>query len=960
MSERIYHRRFASMRGVELLTGGDGASTSHFAELGNMWCSPTPSEAVVETVPGVRACHRFAGAIYGLWAHQTASGAHLVVHAGEALYRFPLSLRDQPQALSALSPIHTGLAKERGCAFAVGERLCLLIGGAYLVISGGGEVSILGEDEGYVPLLYLNGEPHEQRNLLTDRVRMAYTAEVGLYGSAVGEEGLLFAVLDRTAKTCSVRIAPAARAAGAVEVPSYATIGGEAYSVVAVADDGFAEMPSLCRIALPETLEYIGARAFSGCSALRTLSLPSGVKRIGKAAFENCFTLQSLHLGSSLTEVTAPVFSNCLLLSEVAFGGTEEQFKAIRNTGEAGTALLPDGILITLCTYIAPDTAELLRLPTAEPLATLEEVLLGVEPIGTDFTPLHGSFARYQPILEEGRITAVEVSVLDRAVLEGRQIILRGKLSPISLSEEQPLDGRQAILGCRICALYDGRIFLSGNKRLPNTLFYSSFGESGQCDPFYFGLLDRLNDGEGYTENAALLPVGTALAVIKRDEGGGGMYFHTPADTGEAFLPRVYPATEGAAGMGTVGCAVSFRDDPVFLTTGGLYAITKQGSNLERSLLCRSSRIAPALSSEHLARARCAVARGYLWILTEGRLYLADSRRLTAGPLGHYEYEWYPLFGIGGYTDDHLLYRYMTPTAEMRAAGFEDAAREGEAVTGEVYSRATEQGMVYYTVEDGHRYAVDSRGERTGGLFSPATELCAVDDIVFFGTSDGILLCFNEDRRGLSLYRTEAAEGYVLLDGEYLPLSETGGTLVGEDTVRALPLYRREGDAFAAVGEEITVYVDGKSAARASLLRSPETEYDIDTHWYSFAGHAYPSYCSFAMEDGGLPQYAKNTEPRSVTAKVKTFSGGGFTLLYRTDRHPWRIADTRALGRGEFGTMDFSAFDFHSDRTAILSLREKARGWCEKQYRFVSAEYGRPFGICHLAYSYRIAGRIKE
>ncbi len=960
MSERLYHRRFSAMRGVDLSGGADGASLDHFAELCNMWASPTPSVACVETVPGARACHRFTGAILGIWHHRTKEGDHLVVHAGEALYRFPVSLRDRPRSLAALAPIRTGLADERGCAFAVEDRLYLLIGGAYLMIAADGRVCSLEESGGYIPLAYLNGQAYEQRNLLTDRVRMAYTAEEGLYGTAVGAEGLCFSVLDRERSTCSVRIADESRNAGAVSVPAYADIGGQNYTVVAVDTEGFADMRALCRLSLPETLVKIGARAFHGCSALQALSLPSGTTEIGYQAFGNCLTLKSVHLGSSLARVAAPLFTGCVCLEEVAFGGTSERLAAIEYLLEE-KSLCPEGIEVTLSAYVAPSRAVLLRLPAAEPLASLDRVTLGDYALGTDFTPIGNTFARYSILQEEGHVTGVEVSILDDTLSEGRQIVLHGRLSPavFARSGDEEIGGREAILGCRLCATYDGRVFLSGNPSLPNTLFYSSFGEGGRCEPFYFGLLDYVNDGEGSAENRALLPVGSALAVIKQDGASGcGVYFHTPQDTGEHLVPRVYPTVQGANGIGTVGGAISFRDDPVFLSSNGLYAITKQASNLERSLLCRSSRIDPALCAEPPKEVRCAVALGYLFLLVDGSLYLADSRQLTVGPLGHYEYEWYPLFGFGSYTADRPIYRYAPLPDCLREEGVYQAEEIGAIAEGEIFSRATEHGMIYYTAD--RHLLVDSDGERTGGVFSPVSELCAVGDLVFFGTGDGTLLCFNSDRRGISLYRAVGDDRYVRTEKGYLPLAREGGSLVDGDTVETAALYRLTADGYLATGEYAEVFTDGDYAVRVTPIDESARPNEIAPHRYSVMGHGYPSFCTLAMENGGLPHYTKNTEPRSVTAKVKSFPYGGFSLAYRTDRHPWRAADARAVGGSDFGCLDFGCFDFHNGDTVILALREKARGWCEKQYRLASAEHGRPFGLCHLAYSYRIAGRPKE
>ncbi|MGM9681869.1 MAG: leucine-rich repeat domain-containing protein [Eubacteriales bacterium] len=226
-----------------------------------------------------------------------------------------------------------------------------------------------------------------------------------------------------------------------------------------------------------------------------------------------------------------------------------------------------------------------------------------------------------------------------------------------------------AISKCTICTIFDGRPFFTGNPSLPNTVFYASRrSDTGVIDPTYIGVCSYFNDGTGNSKNNAMLAAGTTLMVFKEKSGeNGSVFYHTPRETGVDFLPKDYPSTEGAAGFDCLGSACNFLDDYVFITAHGLDAVDKEQLNLERTIGHRSSNIDRILTGKDLSRVRMTEWKGYLVLLADGDIFLADSRKMFTNAVGSAEYEWFRLSGIGYYDSQHL--KTVTATGDLLSDG---------------------------------------------------------------------------------------------------------------------------------------------------------------------------------------------------------------------------------------------------------------------------------------------------
>lgn len=310
---------------------------------------------------------------------------------------------------------------------------------------------------------------------------------------------------------------------------------------------------------------------------------------------------------------------------------------------------------------------------------------------------------------------------------------------------------KEAVDGCTLITEFDGRVFLSGNPKLPNTVFYTQRDLTGYNNPFYIGAYNYLNDGTGSTPITAMMSTATHLIVLK-DEApeGSQVYYHygvdnTSADSVTANLqPRIYPRETGVAGFGCLGTAVNFLDDAVFLSKNGLEAVGKSQVNLERTLTHRSSYVDAGLRNEDMRKALSAEWMGYLVLLfPSGRMYLADSRLRTSHPYHGYQYEWYLWDDIGVYDGQKSRYYY---TGETISVTGKTTAYDKEGYTeSDELNGSDGNGEFTYVEEDGYVYAVATDGEQIGGEFKAPTAILSAGDKLYFGCEDGSLCVFNTD-----------------------------------------------------------------------------------------------------------------------------------------------------------------------------------------------------------------------
>lgn len=885
-----YHRYYTAMRGVDFSGDGSRIDRTRFAGLVNMWRDyDGGGAALTESVPGFRRIASLGGVCRALHRQRAGGRDHLLAHVGSSLYRFAVEERD---ALSALSPI-AALSEEGSVSFPSGDALFLLDGKRLLRVSPEGEARAVGDGNGefspYVPTTFINGKAYEQRNLLTRRFKERYTV-TDPKNNAYGSPDLTYTVIDESEGLCELS---GSKGGGLTElyVPRTVDLRGRSYRVVRIADDAFRGLSSITRLSVPVGVLAIGVHAFAGCLSLTEASLPDELCEIGKEAFRDCTALSSLWLGRSLQTVGEKAFDGCPAM-HIRYPLELSDYQKIEGapSAEANT--------LSTLTY---DTSLLLRIPLSEPAVEVRVTL----PDGSELAA--------SPIKDGEDITALLLSLERQAILTGAELLLEGTLSASRYAESDIAShflaeaisedgGFSAIVGCRVAEVFDGRIFLSGNPSFPNTVFYSARNESGQNDPTYFGALNYFNDGVGPYPVGALLSVGDALAVFKTgDDGSGSIYYHTPKETEISLLPKIYPVSYVHSGMAACGRAISFLDDPLFVCKKGICALAKQTLSLARSVSCRSHAVNARLLGEDLSRAALSVFCGYLAVLTEGRIYLADSRATYRHETGDVGYEWYYLDGIGTYTEDTRVYRYASSAHDGYLTwDTPDAVAEGT-----VYSALTDDGeKVFYVKKEEDAFEVYPTEEFCGGIFHPALTLCAIDDLLFFGTENGDICLFNNDKRGVAPTRIRDADGF-----------------------------------------DVETYT--KAYGRV-----------IHPEFYHFDRHAPHCELVYPLDDCGIPHLEKDTVKNSLIVKCRSYAISRLSLSVATDRRLLQCERELPSGSLSFSELDFSALPLSERDTFTAAFDEREKRWVEKQISLSSDRIFSPFGVYTVAYRFRLHGRV--
>lgn len=436
--------------------------------------------------------------------------------------------------------------------------------------------------------------------------------------------------------------------------------------------------------------------------------------------------------------LTVTGLSGYYRLSGVAAGTVGASLRAVRMSGGVATTYTDTGDGVT----VGP------MLPT-DRLTLYLDVEGGVDFPRVLFVPRLSAAignASMCPVYENRNgkacVTAVDVSVSDDSCLMLRQMDLRldmhdaGEAAFVG-NTGYAGDSLLAVTGCRCAAIYDGRVFLSGNPALPHTVVYTARRKDGVVDASYIGGESYFCDGSEKAPVSALVASSGGLYVFKGDADDGAFaYRHTGSDTGDDVLGRVYPAVETVAGVMRVSAARNFAGLPVFLSERGLYGFRVGTATGERTAVSLDTRVMPELLLKS-GEFTMADAWGYLLLTAgDGDVFLADGRALDGDG-----YAFYRMNGVGVWHGDLPAYEY----ARFLPAGctLSLSPRGGETATGSIL----QEGEYTYSYEDGQRYLVETRGEQIGGVFSPAILFCEAEGLLFFLTARGDLACFYTDKR---------------------------------------------------------------------------------------------------------------------------------------------------------------------------------------------------------------------
>lgn len=195
-------------------------------------------------------------------------------------------------------------------------------------------------------------------------------------------------------------------------------------------------------------------------------------------------------------------------------------------------------------------------------------------------------------------------------------------------------DYASRITNCTITAVFDNRIFFSGNPAFPNGVFHCALNNPAYCRD-----LDYYECGNNDNEIKALIVGNNILWVVKRDDQNKDTIFYLMPNI-DASRGRVYPTSQGNVSIGCNSKGINFRDNIVFFSRQGLEKISGN-IQYEQSVTHASSMVdAKMINESNYSSLKVCEWKGYMVVAIDSHIYLADSRNMFSGTTGK-EFEWY-------------------------------------------------------------------------------------------------------------------------------------------------------------------------------------------------------------------------------------------------------------------------------------------------------------------------------
>ena len=247
----------------------------------------------------------------------------------------------------------------------------------------------------------------------------------------------------------------------------------------------------------------------------------------------------------------------------------------------------------------------------------------------------------------------VPIVTVDGAVVDTDEYTVDYKAGKISFTDKAPdapaTDGqdnvfvefkktvpgyKESILNSTLLQVFDNRVFFSGNKNYPNTVWHCSLN-----DPSYCSDLDFYREGLDNAQIKGLVAGNNALWVFREPSSANTtVFYHTP--TLDEEYGKIYPSQHSSVTTGCVGRAINFNDDIVFFSERGMEGISGDITT-EQAVAHRSSLVDRKMISEAGYKDMILEEwEGYLLVFIGNKVYLADSRTAFTNE-NHIEYEWF-------------------------------------------------------------------------------------------------------------------------------------------------------------------------------------------------------------------------------------------------------------------------------------------------------------------------------
>lgn len=203
---------------------------------------------------------------------------------------------------------------------------------------------------------------------------------------------------------------------------------------------------------------------------------------------------------------------------------------------------------------------------------------------------------------------------------------------------------RNRINKCTLMTIFNDNVFYSGNQDYPNYMFYCQYNnETGQPDPRYIPDTFYYREGVETSKVKSMVAGNNSLWVFKEPGvQNTAIFYHTPAvETVGEVQQVVYPQSHSSISTGCVSKAINFNDDIVFFSERGMEGLATTDVTTEQLLAHRSTYIDSKLLNEtNYDKLLLAEWEGYLLVAIDNKMYIADSRKLSAIS-NHNEYNWF-------------------------------------------------------------------------------------------------------------------------------------------------------------------------------------------------------------------------------------------------------------------------------------------------------------------------------
>jgi len=226
----------------------------------------------------------------------------------------------------------------------------------------------------------------------------------------------------------------------------------------------------------------------------------------------------------------------------------------------------------------------------------------------------------------KGKITFLEVP--DKPNLSGEDNVFVTFSKTIEGYEDR-------IARCTNSIIFDNRLFFTGNPEYPNAVFHSE-----RANPQYISDLNYYEDGASDSLITGMTVGNNILWIFKNlDQNNANVFYHEP--TTDLEHGRIYPSKQGNVSIGCYAGSTNFQDDIVYLSRYGLEGVSTEKIDSRQVVAHRSSLVDVKMTNENgYSNASMVVWKGYLCVLVDGRIYLADSRQKYS-KLDSFEYEWF-------------------------------------------------------------------------------------------------------------------------------------------------------------------------------------------------------------------------------------------------------------------------------------------------------------------------------